>query len=198
MTREASPPTGPALKTTSEVFTLANQLTLLRMLLIPAFVIMTLYGMFGWALITFVFAGVTDLLDGLAARASGQKSELGAWLDPAADKLLLVTTFIVLTLPNIGLVNRIPLWLTILIISRDVGIVLTVAIVNLAIGPRTFTPSPLGKAATATFIVTCGVVMLFNYLGYQSRWVDAAVWLTLAITLVSGVDYVWRFARILK
>ena len=77
-------------------------------------------------------AGLTDLLDGLAARAAGQKSELGAWLDPAADKLLLVTTFIVLTLPNIGLVNRIPLWLTILIISRDVGIVLTVAIVNLA------------------------------------------------------------------
>ena len=83
----------------------------------------------------FAVAGLTDLLDGLAARAAGQKSELGAWLDPAADKLLLVTTFIVLTLPNIGLVNRIPLWLTVLIISRDVGIVLTVAIVNLAVGP---------------------------------------------------------------
>ncbi len=183
---------------TREVFTLANQLTLLRMLLIPLFVILTLYGMFGWALLTFIFAGVTDLLDGLAARVAGQKSELGAWLDPAADKLLLVTTFIVLTLPNIGLVNRIPLWLTILIISRDVGIVLTVAIVNLAIGPRTFTPSLLGKTATATFIVTCGVVMLFNYLGYESRWVDAAIWITLAITLASGVDYVWRFARILN
>ena len=111
------------------------------MLLIPAFVILTLYGEFGWALATFVVAGLTDLLDGLAARVAGQKSDLGAWLDPAADKLLLVTTFIVLTLPNIGLVNRIPVWLTILIISRDVGIVLTVAIVNLAVGPRTFTPS---------------------------------------------------------
>jgi cardiolipin synthase len=123
---------------TTEVFTLANQLTLVRLLLIPVFVILTLYGEFGWSLAVFAFAGLTDLLDGLAARLAGQKSELGAWLDPAADKLLLVTTFIVLTLPNIGLVNRIPLRLTILIISRDVGIVLTVAIVNLAVGPRTF------------------------------------------------------------
>ena len=63
-----------------------------------------------------------------------------------------MTTFVVLTLPNIGLVNRIPIWLTVLVISRDVGIVLTVAIVNLAIGPRTFKPSLLGKAATAFFI----------------------------------------------
>ena len=162
---------------TAQVFTIANQLTLLRMLLIPAFVILTLYGEFGWALAVFALAGLTDLLDGLAARAAGQKSELGAWLDPAADKLLLVTTFIVLTLPNIGLVNRIPLWLTVLVISRDVGIVLTVAIVNLAVGPRTFKPSPLGKAATAIFIVACVVVMLFNYLGYHSRWVDAAIWI---------------------
>jgi phosphatidylglycerophosphate synthase len=87
--------------------------------------------------------------------------------------------------------------LTILIISRDVGIVLTVAIVNLAIGPRTFKPSPLGKAATATFIVACGVVMHFNYLGYQSRWVDAAIWLTAGVTVASTVDYVWRFRKII-
>ena len=183
---------------TAEVFTIANQLTLLRMLLIPAFVILTLYGEFGWALTTFIVAGLTDLLDGVAARTVGQRTELGAWLDPAADKLLLVTTFIVLTLPNIGLVNRIPIWLTILIISRDVGIVLTVAIVNLAVGPRTFKPSPLGKAATAIFIVACVVVMLFNWLGYRSAWVDAAIWLSLIITLASGVDYVRRFAHLIK
>ena len=182
----------------TQVFTIANQLTLLRMLLIPAFVILTLYGEFGWALATFVLAGLTDLLDGLAARVAGQKSDLGAWLDPAADKLLLVTTFIVLTLPNIGLVNRIPVWLTILVISRDVGIVLTVAIVNLAVGPRTFKPSPLGKAATAIFIVACVVVMLFNWLGYQSRWVEAAIWLSFLITIASTVDYVWRFAKIIR
>lgn len=183
---------------TTQVFTIANQLTMLRLLLIPAFVILVLYGQFGWALTTFVVAGLTDALDGLAARAAGQKSALGAWLDPAADKLLLVTTFVVLTLPNIGLVNRIPLWLTILVISRDVGIVLTVAIVSLAVGPRTFRPSPLGKAATAIFISACVVVMYFNYLGRTSVFVDAAIWLSLAITLASGVDYVWRIARIIN
>jgi cardiolipin synthase len=183
---------------TTQVFTLANQLTLLRMLLIPAFVILTLYGEFGWSLAVFALAGLTDLLDGLAARVTGQKSELGAWLDPAADKLLLVTTFILLTLPNIGLVNRIPVWLTILVISRDVGIVLTVAIVNLAVGPRTFRPSPPCRAATAIFIVACVVVMLFNYLGYHSPLVDAAMWISLLITVVSAVDYVWRIAKIIN
>jgi cardiolipin synthase len=187
----------PALDTAG-VFTLANQLTLLRMLLIPAFVIFTLYGSFGWALATFAFAGLTDLLDGLAARIAGQKSTLGAWLDPAADKLLLVTTFVVLTLPDIGLVNRIPIWLTVVLISRDVGIVLTVAIVNLAIGPKTFKPSVLGKAATAFFIATCVVVMYFNYLGQTSWIVDAFIWTALAITVVSAFDYVYRIATIIS
>ena len=89
-----------------------------------------------------------------------------------ADKLLLVTTFVVLTLPASGSSNRLPIWLTVCIISRDVVIVLTVAIVNLAIGPRTFRPSIFGKIATATYIVTAVVAMLFNYLGYHSVIVD--------------------------
>lgn len=184
--------------TTAPLFTWANQVTLLRMLLIPALVLLLIYGKFGWALGTFILAGTTDALDGVVARWTGEKTDVGAWLDPAADKLLLVTTFIVLTLPNIGLVNRIPLWLTILIISRDVGIVLTVAIVNLAIGPRTFRPSALGKAATAWFIVTCAVVMLFNYLGYASVVVDGFIWTTLMLTLASGIDYIVRIARIVN
>jgi cardiolipin synthase len=180
------------------IFTVANQLTLLRMLLIPAFVLLVVYGYFGWALVIFTLAGMTDALDGLIARATHQKTDLGAWLDPAADKLLLVTTFIVLTLPNIGLTNRIPIWLTVLIISRDVGIVLTVAIVGLAMGPRTFKPSLLGKGATALFIVTCVVVMFFNYLGTTSWIVDAFIWASLAITLASGIDYIFRVARIIN
>jgi cardiolipin synthase (CMP-forming) len=181
---------------TERIFTVANQLTLLRMLLIPAFVLLVVYGYLGWALIVFMVAGATDALDGLSARMSGQNTSLGAWLDPAADKLLLVTTFIVLTLPNLGLVNRIPIWLTVLIISRDVGIVLTVAIVSLALGPRTFKPTALGKAATALFIVTCVVVMYFNYLGRTSVVVDVFVWSSLAITLASGIDYVFRVAKL--
>ena len=148
--------------------TLANQLTFPADAAHPGVRAAGAYGRFGWALLVFSVAGLTDALDGLTARCTRQKSELGAWLRPAADKLLLVTTCVVLTLPDIGLVNRIPLWLTVLVISRDVGIVLTVAVVNLASGPRTFRPSALGKLATAWFIVTCVVVMIFNWLGTTS------------------------------
>ena len=175
----------------------ANQLTLLRMLLIPAFVILVVYGELGWALIVFVTAGITDGLDGLIARWSGQKTSLGAWLDPMADKLLLVTTFIVLTLPGLGLSNRLPIWLTVLIISRDVVIVITVAIISMAIGPRTFRPSIYGKIATATYIVTAVIAMLFNYLGYHSAWVDFGIYASLVITLVSGLHYIRHAARII-
>jgi len=178
------------------VLTLANQLTLLRMLLIPAFVLLVIYGELGWALTVFIIAGITDGLDGLAARRAGQKTNLGAWLDPAADKLLLVTTFIVLTLPGLGLENRLPIWLTVLIISRDVGIVLTVAVINLATGPRTFRPSVYGKLATATYIVTAVVAMFFNYRGYASPVVTVFVYASLAITLISGLHYVIHASRI--
>ena len=177
--------------------TAANQLTLLRMLLIPAFVILVIYGHLGWALIVFVTAGVTDALDGLIARRAGQKTSLGAWLDPMADKLLLVTTFIVLTLPGLDLANRLPTWLTICIISRDIVIVLTVAVVNLAIGPRTFRPSIYGKIATATYIVTAVAAMLFNYLGYHSLIVDVGIYASLAITLISSFHYIWHARRII-
>jgi cardiolipin synthase len=177
--------------------TVANQLTLLRMLLIPAFVILVVYGYFGWALIVFATAGVTDALDGIIARRAGQKTSLGAWLDPMADKLLLVTTFVVLTLPNLNLANRLPIWLTVLIISRDVGIVLTVAIVNLAIGRRTFRPSMYGKVATATYILTAVVAMIFNYLGQSSVVVDLFVYASLTITLISAFHYIWHARRIL-
>jgi cardiolipin synthase len=182
---------------TEPIFTIANQLTLLRLLLIPVFVLLVVYGYAGWALVVFIVAGVTDALDGLIARISNQRTTLGAWLDPAADKLLLLAAFVVLTLPNIGLVNRLPIWLTVTAISRDVGIVLTVAIVNLAIGPRTFKPSALGKFATAFFIVTCVVVLYFNFLGYASPIVDLFIWSALAITVVSALDYVWRLARLI-
>ena len=176
----------------------ANQLTLLRMLLIPAFVILVLYRQLGWALIVFVTAGITDGLDGLIARRSGQHTQLGAWLDPMADKLLLVTTFVVLTLPGLGLANRLPLWLTVLIISRDVIIVLTVTIVNLAIGRRTFRPSIYGKTATATYIMTAIFAMLFNYLGYHSVVVDVSIYASLAITLISSLHYIRHAARIIE
>ena len=180
------------------VLTTANQLTLLRMLLIPAFVILVLYGHVGWALLVFATAGATDGLDGLIARRSGQKTTLGAWLDPMADKLLLVTTFIVLTIPGLGLENRLPVWLPVIVISRDVVIVLTVTIVNLAIGPRTFRPSIYGKIATATYILTAVAAMLFNYLRRRSIVVDLFEYASLAITVISSLHYIWHAARIIE
>ena len=178
--------------------TLANQLTILRIMLIPAFVLLVVYGYLGWALTTFLVAGITDALDGLIARRAGQRTSLGAWLDPMADKLLLVTTFIVLTLPHIPLTHHLPLWLTVLAISRDVVIVGVAAIVNLAIGPRTFRPSIWGKLATATYIVTSVVIMYFNYRREPSLLVDLFIWLSLAVMVVSAVDYFIKLKRIIN
>ena len=176
--------------------TAANQLTILRMLLIPAFVILLMYGYRGWALVTFFTAGVTDMLDGLIARITGQQTELGAWLDPMADKLLLVTMFIVLTLPGIGSANQLPLWFTILVISRDVAIVATVAVFNLAVGPRTFRPSIWGKIATATFVLTGVITLYFNYLERQSGWVTAFIYASLAITVISAAHYLFEVIKL--
>lgn len=177
------------------VLTAANQLTFLRLLLVPVFALCMLYDLAGWALITFMVAGITDLFDGLIARRTGQRTTLGAWLDPMADKLLLLTMFVMLTMPGLGFANRLPLWLTVIVISRDVAIVLTVALINLAVARRTFTPSLLGKSATAVFILT-GVVALFeNYRGVTSPLVTWLAYLTLAITLASGAQYTYLITR---
>jgi len=178
--------------------TVANQLTLLRMLLIPAFVLLVLYDELGWALVALLVAGLTDALDGLIARWRRQKTTLGAWLDPMADKLLLTSAFIVLTVPGTALTQRIPLWLTILIISRDIVIVLTVAIVNLAVGRRTFKPSVLGKAATAIYIATGLLFMIFNYLERASVVLDVSVYASLAVTLISSLHYILHATRIIN
>jgi cardiolipin synthase len=177
------------------IFTPANQLTLARMLLIPAFVILLIYGYRGWALVVFLTAGITDLLDGLIARLTGEKTVLGAWLDPMADKLLLVTMFVMLTLPSIGEPNRLPLWFTVLVISRDVAIVATVAVVNLAIGPRTFRPSMYGKVATALYIVTGVAALYFNYLERDSSLVTVLIYASLVITFVSAGHYAAQVAH---
>jgi cardiolipin synthase (CMP-forming) len=178
--------------------TLANQLTILRIMLIPVFVLFVVYGYLGAALLTFAVAGITDALDGYLARHAGQRTSLGAWLDPMADKLLLVTTFVVLTVPGISLTNHLPLWLTVLLISRDIVIVGVVAIVNLAVGPRTFRPSVWGKMATATFIMTSVVVMFFNWRRQTSVLVDAFVWASLALTITSSGDYFLKLRRLIN
>ena len=178
--------------------TLANQLTILRIMLVPAFVLLLVYERLGTALLVFLAAGITDALDGLAARLSGQRTSLGAWLDPMADKLLLVTTFIMLTLPAVPLTNHLPVWLTVLVISRDVVIIAFVAIVNLAVGRRTFTPSLLGKSATAVFILTSVVILYFNYRRQTSILIDVGIWTSLTLTLLSSADYFFKVRRLVN
>lgn len=178
--------------------TLANQLTLGRLLLVPAVVILVIYGYNGWALVAFIVAGLTDSLDGLAARWSGQRTDLGALLDPMADKLLLVSTFIVLTVPGLGLANQLPVWLTVLVISRDVVIVVTVAVVNLAVERFTFTPSILGKLATFVYVVTGTTTLFFNYLGQRSSLVEVGVYASLIVTVASGLHYIVHASRSLN
>jgi cardiolipin synthase len=147
------------------------------------------YGMAGWALVTFAVAGITDALDGLIARSTGQTTTIGAWLDPTADKLLVATMFIMLTVPGLGMPVRLPLWLTVLVLSRDIVIVATVTVVNLAVSRRTFRPSMLGKIATGVYIVTGVAALYANYVGYRLAVVDWLVYGSLAITVASSVHY---------
>lgn len=178
-------------------WTLANQLTFLRLVAVPLFILAVLDARFDVAFWLFVGAGVTDLLDGIIARTFGQSTPLGAYLDPAADKALLVSSFVLLTqypqlFQTIPMTVRIPIWLTILMISRDVFIVAIALMLYLAYGQTRFRPSFLGKVTTGCELVTVGAVLLSNWLGRGLEIVRWSAFLTLAMILVSGLHYLWR------
>lgn len=180
--------------------TLANQLTFLRLVAVPFFILAVLEARFGVALAIFIAAAVTDLLDGLVARVFRQRTALGAFLDPAADKLLLTAAFVLLTnypnlLQGIPMTNRIPIGLTILVISRDVLITLISVMLNLAYGQTRFQPSIWGKITTGAELVTTGLVLLCNHLGRTHPIVTVAIWTTLILILISGFHYLWRTVR---
>ena len=127
--------------------TTANQLTVLRIVFVPVFIILLAYHELGWALSTFVVAGITDVLDGLIARRFGQKTSIGAVLDPIADKLLMSAAILILSLPQMEFHNSIPRWLMIVIISRDMFILLVSLIVVLMVGGESSRPLRTGKPA---------------------------------------------------
>src|SRR5262245_6793180 len=164
------------------IFTLANQLTILRMGLAPLLLVLVLSHDHGWALAVFAVAGVTDLLDGLAARISKQKTTLGAMLDPVADKLLLGSCFVALTWGP-DLPAPVPVWLAATVLSRDAIIVASVVIINLTVGRRVFYPSLLGKLCTVSQLMTVGMVLLLNARG-KTHWVAIHVFrATLLLTV---------------
>ncbi len=178
-------------------FNLPNLLSLLRMGLIPLFVIALLRGETVKALAIFAVAGLSDALDGLLARVLNQRSLLGAYLDPIADKLLLTTAYIGLTAldGHTGLVP-IPIWVTVLIIARDVLILVVALALALALDTSEFPPTVLSKLTT--FCQIAGVILVL--LSGPTDWVDRAAELTLylvgALTVASGLDYIYRASRL--
>jgi cardiolipin synthase (CMP-forming) len=172
------------------ILTIANQLTILRMALAPSIVILISDRRFGWALIVFGLASVSDLLDGLIARFGHQKTNLGAMLDPVADKILLGSALVALTWKS-ELVVRIPVWVTVLALSRDILIIVSVVVVNLTVERRVFPPSTLGKLSTFAQIVTAWVVLFLNWLATTTALVNVAYMATVLFAVASGLHYTY-------
>jgi cardiolipin synthase (CMP-forming) len=169
-----------------------NLLTLVRMGMIPLFVIALLNGEAGKALAIFVLAGLTDALDGFVARVLHQSSSLGAYLDPIADKLLLTTAYIMLSIPGEGQTVVIPLWVTVLVIARDILILVIALVLWLALDVSKFTPTLLSKVNTAVQVV--GIILVLVSGLSQAMTVPATVciYLVAALTVLSGCDYIYR------
>jgi cardiolipin synthase len=168
--------------------TAPNILTLLRICLAPFLVAAILQDRFLLGFSLFVAAGLTDALDGVLARVLKQRTMLGQYLDPVADKLLLSTLFVVLMLKGL-----IPTTVTVLVLGRDVGILLVAAILYAAVGRREFYPSIFGKANTVAQVTAVGVVMLHQVI--SSGWVVilrlVALDATVGLTVASGLHYAW-------
>ena len=201
--REASRPRRVAQRAAREVkaalrpFTIPNGITLLRLALTPFFVLAVISGDHVLALGIFVAAGISDIIDGLVARLLGMRSRLGTYLDPIADKLLLVTAYVVLTLPIHDSVT-IPLWLTVMALSRDFLIVLVALLLYLGAGVEEFPPSAWGKATTFTHVVTLTLVLIANVTRVAEHVLLTCFYVALALTIISGVDYIRRVAKTLE
>lgn len=165
------------------------------MFLVPFVAIAIIYHRYGTALVIFLVSGLTDLFDGLLARLLKQKTKLGELLDPMADKLLLSASFLLLTIPSSGTYLSIPLWLAIIVFSRDIIIVISAATIALTTGYTKFAPSIYGKASTVVQIATVLSVLIVNYMGYYQKWTEWLFYLTFALTLISGVHYIYEFTK---
>jgi cardiolipin synthase len=172
----------------SQIFTAPNQLTLLRMIFVPFIVIYLVDGHYLWALIVFVIAGFSDGLDGLLARTLHQQTMLGQYLDPIADKLLLSTMFLVLSI-----LHKIPWKYTVVVFSRDISILSASAVLFAIAGLRNFSPSLFGKANTFSQISAVFFVLLLQVHTVRWVWIARTVSLraTFFFTIISAVHYVF-------
>ncbi|HYM12476.1 MAG TPA: CDP-alcohol phosphatidyltransferase family protein [Bryobacterales bacterium] len=178
-----------------QLWNFANQLTLFRLLVIPMILIAMLYGRPRPALALFLVAAVTDAIDGIVARRLNQRTAIGAYLDPIADKLLLSSSFFVL-----ALIHSVPWWVTILVLSRDVMILATALVVTLFTTIRGFPPTIWGKLNTGVQVVTVFVVVLRDAypIGFTEWLAHVAVPLTAVSTVVSGVHYAFQISSRLE
>jgi cardiolipin synthase len=171
---------------TSRIFSVANQITILRLVFVPVFAILVVAGNFKFAFGVLLLAAASDALDGVVARTTRQVTRVGVALDPIADKILMSTTFVVLAYRR-----ALPWWLTIMVLSRDAGILLTALLITLVAGYRPFHPTALGKASTVVQVTT--VIVATGCLAWPAAeaeaWVHALVYLTAFFTVASALHY---------
>jgi cardiolipin synthase len=172
---------------------LPNLLTIIRILLTPLFVIVLLKDLFGPALLIFTIAGISDGLDGLIARYFNQRTMLGAYLDPIADKLLLVSAFV-----SLAILKIVPGWVTVIVISRDVLIVMGIAIFTLTEKSYKIKPSIISKITTAAQITTIiSALVNISQAGY-SILMAILFWVTAGLTTISGLHYIYFGMNLLQ
>jgi len=171
----------------SRILTPANQITILRLAFVPFFAILVVDQKYRGALAVLTAAALSDMVDGMVARRLKQETPLGVALDPIADKLLMITACLTLSFREV-----LPWWLTILVIGRDVGIIITALLISLVAGYRPFPPTILGKASTAAQVATVFAAVSFQaHVPFVLRGlVQACVYLAAALTIASGIYYV--------
>ena len=172
---------------------LANWLTVVRIVLIPVFVTLLVYRRPIAALIVFLLASLTDILDGYFARHRGDQTRLGAFLDPMADKLLLTASFITLTYLKIF-----PFWITAVVISRDVVLMLGAVLIHMSGGTIHPSPTWLGKASTFFQMLTVLAAMVMIYIFKLPAAAKPFFWITAAFTTASGIQYLYQGTRLLN
>ncbi len=179
------------------MFTIPNLLTLLRLLLVPCFLVASVRGMFLAALVLFVTAAITDVFDGMIARRLNQRSKLGAILDPAADKTMMICGYLYYTFgSNVRL--RLPGWITFTVFIRDFAILAFAYLLYTRMNVKRFPPSVYGKASTVLQALALGWNIGVNAFIPSLAWVTQILYrAVVVVTLYSGWDYLRRGERML-
>jgi len=167
-----------------------NSLTILRILLIPVYIGFMTYGQYGFALASLLLAGVTDAIDGPIARRMNQRTRLGTFLDPLADKLLLTSGFV-----SLSMLHLVPSWVVILVVSRDVMLLLGTAVAHVTNTPIDITPTFLGKGTTLLQLMYLLLVVLLTWRGLGLGMLAPLLMLMVGFTLASGLHYLYRGYR---